>query len=432
MTLFVGNLQIMLIYFKVGNYKSIKEPIVINFTAAAINEHQESNVLAREKNNLLKSVILHGPNASGKSKIIDALKFFRQFILHSAQDRHSTADIPTEVFELNSSTLNQPSFFETEFLIGKKTYRYGFEADTKYIHKEWLLEVKVTTESPIFLRIEQEFQINAKKFINADGLEKRTRKNALFLSVADQWNVPLAEDIIAWYDSIYIVNGLKDADFKTESTKMLKDSRYEDLINNMIRKADLGINSLEVINSPDEYQMLRFMNSSYDFDINTVNKNLNSIAALHNVYNDNGEVVNVAHFSIEKKESEGTQKFYNLSGIFLQAIMHGKLIIMDEMDARLHTLLTKAIIHLFNNADVKSGAQLLAVSHDTALLDGDILRRDQIYFVEKDSFSATKVTSLAEFKVRKETPYAKNYLEGKYGAIPFIENLETIIKDSNE
>ena len=130
---------------------------------------------------------------------------------------------------------------------------------------------------------------------------------------------------------------------------------------------------------------------------------------------------------MDDQESEGTKKYFNLVGVFITALQENRLVVIDEFDARLHTLLTKSILKLFNSPQTKSKAQLLVASHDTALLDRNLLRRDQIYFVEKNKFGATEVTSLVEFKPRKESPYDKNYLEGKYGAIPFIDGLESLL-----
>lgn len=176
----------MLVYFKVGNFKSIKEPVVINFNTTSIGEHQDTNVFKRGKDSLLRTVLLYGPNAGGKSKILDALAFFRWSVINSAMDKQSDEKINAEAFALNTITVDQPSYFEAEFIIDKTKYRYGFESDKEAVRKEWLMEVKVTTDKPLFLRIGQEFQIHTKKFKDGEGLGKRTRKNALFLSVAAQ------------------------------------------------------------------------------------------------------------------------------------------------------------------------------------------------------------------------------------------------------
>ena len=132
---------------------------------------------------------------------------------------------------------------------------------------------------------------------------------------------------------------------------------------------------------------------------------------------------------MDQAESEGTRKFFNIIGVLILALTQDRVVIIDEFDARLHSLLTKAIIKLFNSSVLNSRAQLLVAVHDTALQDKKVLRRDQIYYIEKNRFGATSARSLVEYKARKEEPYDKNYLEGKYGAIPFIHDLENLVAD---
>lgn len=408
----------MLVYFKVGNYKSIKEPVTISFAATSVTEHQESNVMEEGKLRLLKSILLYGPNASGKSNILDAFITYRQLILYSTQS-HSTRSLPVSPFRYSVDTPDQPSSFEAEFIVHNKTYRYGFEADREKVRAEWLLEVKATTETDIFLRMEQEFKVNYKKFVNAQGLEQRCNPNALFLSVGDQWNVDLARNIYKWFDGMYNISGLSDIQQQSRTNELIEDPEYKRIINNMMRHADLGINSIEVVrNKADRNEdYLKYLSTEAE-----------AVVAIHNVYDKLGNIAGTTAMHMEYNESEGTKKFYNILGSLLYAVKNGYFVVIDEIDARFHTLLNKAIVRLFNSAAVKTGAQLFAVSHDTAVMDNELLRRDQIYMVEKNNFAATQAVNLVEYKsARKETPISKNYLEGKYGGIPFIDNLENFL-----
>jgi uncharacterized protein len=418
----------MVIYFKVGNYKSIKDPITLNFNAAAISEHVNSNVIQNDSIPLLKSILLYGHNASGKSKILDAFVFFKWFVNNSATDLQSTEQIDVEPFLFFESTEKEPSFFEISFLLDDKKYRYGFEADKNIIHKEWLLEskpLKEAKEYPVFLRIDQDFDIDKKRFKNADNLESRVRKNALFLSVAAQWNVDKAQKIDEWLANIFTVHGMADEVYKNYTIKLIKQDKYVDLIKAFIKKADLGINDVMV--RPGTKIAPIKINGKYKLEPLD-----QSIIMNHSKYNDKKEEVGNVDLVMEISESEGTKKFFNLIGLIITALVEGKLVIIDEFDARLHTLLSKSILKLFNSSIIHSNAQLLAASHDTALMDRDILRRDQIYFIEKDDYGASNATSLVEFKARKDTPYDKNYLDGKYGATPFIEDLENLIANVKE
>lgn len=416
----------MLIYFKVGNYKSIKDPIVLNFNAAAISEHADSNVIDDESLPLLKSILLYGPNASGKSKILDAFAFFRSLINNSATEKQGNEQISVESFELNEATENMPCFFEASFTLDEYKYRYGFEVDKERIHREWLLESKATKEYPIFLRIGDQFEINSKRFGNSEGLQKRTRKNALFLSVASQWNVKKAEKINDWFSRIFTIHGLSDELYKNVTLELLKDKTHAEEVKTFIQKADLGIHAIELTNVPIYRASPNLPPQARDFP---VIEEWPAVFTLHQKFNEKGEVTGSVRFLLDDQESEGTQKYFNLIGIFIKAIAENRIVVIDEFDARLHTLLTKSILKLFNSSKTKSKAQLLAASHDTALLDRDLLRRDQIYFVEKNKFGASEVTSLVEYKPRKESPYDKNYLEGKYGAIPFIDSLESLLSN---
>lgn len=425
----------MIIYFKVGNYKSIKDTINLNFNATSISELADSNIVEDGKLSLLKSIVLYGHNASGKSKILDAFVFFKWFINNSATEKQSNDKINVEPFLLNENNENQPCFFEIVFTLGKAKYRYGFEADKNEIQKEWLLESKAKTEYPVFLRIKQEFEIDYKRFKNANELDKRTRKNALFLSVAAQWNVDKAMDINNWFESIFTVHGLADLPYREFTIELLENQSLLSLVTSFINKADLGINKLEVIDVPFELFDKTIKTSNASDEVKDIIKNnlkdrfSKAIFTYHNKFNSNGDKIGEEGFILDNHESEGTKKYFNIIGLIITAIKEGRVVVMDEFDARLHTLLSKAILKLFNSSKIKSTAQLLVASHDTALLDRDILRRDQIYFIEKDKYGASQATSLVEYKHRKESPIDKNYLGGKFGAIPFIDDLEKLFED---
>ncbi len=419
----------MIIYFKVANFKSFKESVTLNFNAANISEHTGSNVINHEKLSLLKSIVLYGHNASGKSKLLDALAYFKWVINNSATEKQGNEPINLAPFEFNETTAKRPSFFEMAFVIGKQKFRYGFEADKTSIHKEWLLESKAKKEYPVFLRINQAFEVDYKKFVHAEDLEKRTRKNALFLSVASQWNVAKAQLIDEWIEGIFTLHGLEDNKYRKFTLELLRDKKYATLINSFIKKADLGISGIEVVEVPkvddiwkqEQYAHLQMVSESVEDQVEK------AVIANHKKYNDRDEVIGSVPLLMDQYESEGTKKYFNIIGLLITALLENRVVVIDEFDARLHPLLSKAILKLFNSSFLHSNAQLIVASHDTALLDRDILRRDQIYFIEKDMYGASSAVSLVEYKPRKDAPYDKNYLEGKYGAIPFIEGFEKII-----
>lgn len=425
----------MIIYFKVANYKSIKDPITLDFSATSISEHSESNLIRLNKSILVKSILLYGHNASGKSKLLDALVYFKWLINNSATEKQSNEKIDVSPFAFSTSTEKKASFFEICFFLGTVQYRYGFEANREVVKREWLIEVRTTTEYPLFLRINQELDIDIKRFENADGLEKRMRKNALFLSVASQWNVPKAEKINEWFANIITVHGLDDKYYRDFTLDLLKNKQYSKLVTAFIKKADLGINDIDVLDVPikvDDIVQRAPEELREFFKKQFVETSQKAVFALHNKYNAKKDIVDSVPLLLDHEESEGTRKYFNLIGVLIISLLENRVVIIDEFDARLHTLLTKAILKLFNSSIIDSQAQLIAASHDTALLDREILRRDQIYFIEKDKFGASSAVSLVEYKSRKETPYDKNYLEGKYGATPFIDDLEKLFNDGKK
>ena len=424
----------MLVYFKVGNFGSVNGPVTINFNAAAFGEFTDSNVYVKNKTPLLKTIMLYGHNASGKSKILDAFAFFRWFVVNSARETQAKEKIAVKPFELSDSTVDAPSFFEIGFILGKHKYRYGFEADRYFVHKEWLLETSIRKEHPVFLRIGDEFKIDHKRLDNATNLERKTRKNALFLSVASQWNVAKAEAINVWISDIMFVHGLREDSYRELTIEALREKKFASLVNGFIKNADLGIESVEVSSfqpSAKHIPDLGLHGRQETFSkASEADKNIP--LSIHVKYL-NGYGNHVPHrFDLDEMESDGTIKLFNVAGVIIKAILENKVVIIDEFDARLHTLVGKSILRLFNSNKIKSSAQLLAACHDTALLDNGLLRRDQIYFVEKDDFGATGLTSLAEYKSRKDSPIDKNYLAGKYGAVPFLNNLEDLFADEQQ
>lgn len=200
---------------------------------------------------------------------------------------------------------------------------------------------------------------NFKSIKDGEGLGKRTRKNALFLSVAAQWNVQKAEEINKWFKNIITILGMMDRNFRDASTKMLKADGFNELINEFIRKADLGIQSLHVIDIPDKLKeeiLDEVPNELKDEYAERFRKNANSIMAMQEVYNEEGKIVNHIPFNLNMKESKGTQKFFNLASVFIDSILKGKLVVIDELDTGMHTLLSQAVIHLYNSKELIGSA----------------------------------------------------------------------------
>lgn len=424
----------MLIEFSVGNYRSFKDTVTLSMVAANLVSQDksvdENNVFAVDgKLSLLKSTAIYGANASGKSNLAKALSFMVWFMVNSSRETQSTDEIGVEPFLLNTETESKPSFFELVFLINGQKYRYGFEATPERIVAEWLYTVPKSRETNLFDR--DLAHIKSSKVFQASGIEPRTRPNALFLSVCAQFNVAIAEKIITWIiNTVKIASGFDRSHPITDTTQCILEGRNSHKIIQFIKGLDIGISELHV--------------EQIEFDINGLPQDLPNelkhvilarsggkgtrIGTLHKRFDvANKENLYYQEFDMYENESEGTQKLFALAGPLIDVLEKGSIFIVDELDARLHPLITRSIIELFHKPESNpDNAQLIFMTHDTNLLSNKIFRRDQIWFTEKDRYGATALYSLAEYPVRNDASFESDYIKGKYGAIPYIGNLELI------
>jgi uncharacterized protein len=403
-----------------------------------------NNVFAVDKElSLLTSAAIYGANASGKSNLAKALQFMKWFMVYSSKETQSTEAIGVEKFRLSTETDDQPSFFEIVFLLDGQQHRYGFTADQEKVRSEWLYYVPKKRETKLFNRQENKFDIS--KIFNADGIASKTRNNALFLSVSAQFNVSKAKAILDWLIfSLVLVSGLDDRNLLNDTAKYIfqTDIHYKAI--QLIKNMDLDIQGIEIkegtfksdysnINKPEDTPLdvwkiaIKAVEASEKE--RKANPRSNDIQTIHRKFNHNGEQVSAEKFNLTIEESEGTQKVFALVSLLIAVINYGKTLIIDEFDARLHPLMSRAIVGLFNSNETNPhNSQLIFMTHDTNLLSNKIFRRDQIWFTEKDRYGATALYSLAEYKVRNDSSFESDYIKGKYGAIPYIQIAESFVE----
>lgn len=428
----------MLIEFSVGNYRSFKDPVTFSMVAAKLHSQDKSldeNTVIRVDDDLslLSSAALYGPNASGKSNFIDALDLMRGFVLTSSKDTQVNDKIPVERFRLSTNTQGQPSYFQIVFLADGKQYRYGFEATTERIVREWLYHVPTIREALLFERDTDAIKIKT-GFKEGRGLQSKTRPNALFLSVAAQFNGEIATRILQRFRMLNILWGLNDGPYYRYTIDCFEMNINKEAIIRLIKKLDLGIANIQIERTALTKAHLppSISESIKDLLTHTAVPEQKTVKVLHHVFNERGEAVSDETFDAEHHESEGTLKLFALAGPLMKVLETGTTLFVDELDARLHPLVTSAIIGLFNSKESNPNhAQLIFTTHDTNLLDPKTLRRDQIWFAEKDRWGATHLYSLAEYKVRNDAAYEKNYIEGRYGAIPFIGDLSRLLGEAH-
>ena len=415
----------MLIEFSVGNYRSFKDVVTLSMVAAdeaADNDELDKNNVFKVNQNfsLLKSAAIYGANASGKSNLILALYFMQSFVINSSK-LQITDKIDLEKFRLSSETEDKPSFFKIVFYLDNKTYEYSFEVTQERVISEGLSCTPKTRKTNIFSREKDKIKYS-KSLLKGKDVKDLTKKNTLFLSIAAQFNDPLAGKILLWFSRLKIISGSQLENLRQLSIDYL--SREQNLKNEivfLIKKLDLSIKdmSIEVGRKPLD---------NFHKDIpDTV---YNSIETYHEKYDLEGKVIGLESFQLNKHESRGTQKLFALLAPILSVLKASEVLIIDELDSLLHPLMAIAIIGLFNSQQTNpKNAQLIFATHDVNLLSNQLFRRDQIWFTEKNRQEATDLYSLVEFDIDNNASFEQDYIQGRYGAIPFIGDLSKVIGD---
>jgi len=445
----------MLVEFKVGNFLSFKGEMTFSMIGHTIKEHDEQHTVLdpTKKNKLLKSSVLYGANGSGKSNFLSALRFVRHFILNSSNNRQIADEIEIMPFLFSKEMEEEPSSFEITFFIGKRRYRYGFEVDKKQVQAEWLFSLKHTSskEARLFTREFQEIDTNKVSFKEGKGLENNTRPNALFLSTVAQLNGKIATQILSYFHStIRIISGIDDDNYIGFTIeKLQKEPKFKTQLVEFFKSIKIGFEDIEVLEEDSIFDKLLNLPADMPAEVQEIIQDFQNIKQkmdnlqnasveaksvnikfLHQKFNDTNEKLDFVAVDLGL-QSKGTQKLFNLFGIWIDTIENDKILIIDELDARLHTLLTIELIKFFHSK-ANQKAQLIFASHDTSLLKKEIFRRDQIWFTEKDKQGATDLYSLVEYainqtKIRNDASFEKNYLLGKYGAIPFLGDINNFI-----
>lgn len=398
----------MLIQFSAKNYLSLKEKVVLSMLASNDTEHSDHLIPSQKKESYLKTAVIYGANASGKSNVLNAFWFMVNYVLTS-HEKQLNKLIDRSPFKFDKTTLEKPSDFEVIFTVDDIRYAYGFSVTDKEVVEEYLYYYPNGRQAIIFERRntnEYRFTVDVEEQMT---LRDRTSANKLYLSVASNWNYKKVVPVFEWFASCKILTKNSAADAYGVDAEQLCDDEYRSAIAEMLRVADFGIQSLQVRDVENAGRLIKN------------GEKYTNIDAIHLIQDDEGKVQSFALNMME--ESDGTKSYFKVVGIVKYVLDTGGLLVADEMDAHLHPLLTKHLVMLFNSqAGNPNGAQLIFTSHNTNLLDLDIFRRDQIWFTEKDeTYAATDLFSLYDFSVRKDAKVEKGYLIGRYGAIPLIK-----------
>lgn len=422
----------MILEFTVENYRSFygKKTLVLE-ADKALKECSETNLFACSKHILLRTLALYGANSSGKSNLVSAMYTMARCILLSVR-LNDNEELEYDPFLLLTDN-ERPTMFEIIFLKGEYCYRYGFRYNLERIVDEWLFRKTTprSKEQMMFVRNEEGICVEEKNFPEGIGYEEKINDNRLFLSLCQQLGGEISRQVLSWFQSDFnVISGLNNQQYRSYS-KLFFHKKEQSSVDALefFQKLRLGFNSIltheEEPNIPSDLTIeLRAM-----FQKEIQGKKSIELDSVHNIYSDKGKVVSSVNFSFEERESSGTNKLFDLSGPIFDTLYTGATLVIDELDAKMHPLISQYIIELFNNPETNpKNAQLIFTTHDTHLLSQKILRRDQIWFTEKDSQEQTDLYSLMDIvlpdgtKPRNDANYERNYIAGRYGAIPYILN----------
>lgn len=359
----------MILEFCTTNYLSIKDELKLSFIATPLKEScSEPNdlfPLADTGMSLVRSAVIYGANASGKSNVLKAFEFYKRFVTESFKNSQAGEAIDVENFRLNATTVQEPTTMEVTFTDGEFIYRYGFELDSQSVHEEWLYKracKKRAKDVEVFYREGDVTSVHPKSTLVQELVNKKmVRSNALLLSTAAQFNEPTSVSILKWLSDTMVVFCSEDEQLWKNAIRHLDDESLRKRIIAFAKYADLGIEN--------------------------ITKTDDRIVSDHKQYDDEGREVNNVAFAFNRNESEGTIKYFSLAYPIIDALDNGKRIVIDELDSKLHPLLVKKIVALFNDAKTNpKGAQLLFTAHDTYLLSAGLFRRDQVWFTQKMQF----------------------------------------------
>lgn len=424
----------MLIEFRVTNFRSINETQTLSMVAGSGKELVAENTFESRLPGfprLLRSAAIYGANAAGKTNLLRALQFMQAFVKTSATASEAGGRIAHTPFKLSKATTNKPSEFEVVFADEKGVrYEYGFSVDAERFHNEWLIAYPHGRPQHWFERTfrarktEYEWHFSAKLKGSPRVWRDATRSNALFLSTAIQLNSETLRPVFQWFQKKLVLIfgneiGLPQLN-PTLTYQLLEQSEGKQKLLRFVQAADLGIDDLAIQKVPIAPIMAVEANLVREPQPASPVTTLIRITSFHKA-GDTGAPIPLDL----GEESKGTQILFHSAGAWMNVLNNGEIIFYDELDTSLHPLMTRFLIRLFHSrASNQKNAQLVFTTHDTSLLDSDLFRRDQVWFIEKDDKNASKVYPLSDFSPRKDEALERGYLRGRYGALPFIGELK--------
>ncbi len=412
----------MLLEFRVRNYRSIRDEQALNLIASGDKGLAATHVAStglKAAPHALRSVVVYGPNASGKSSLLRALDYMRAVVAESATVIQPGQTYNVQPFKLDPATAHRPTEFEITFLLSGVRHQYAFAMTPQRIVSESLLVYRSSKPTQLFSRQHvggdgDDYEFSAYLTGPRKLWQESTRPNALFLSMAAQLNSEQLSPVFNWIvrNITFLPAGATVLpDF---TTALLATEQGRASIRDFLSAADISIADVQAV--PRKGMQAQWVMSASGLQASQEEREFLMPVFEHSTPKGS------AKFELHD-ESEGTQRLYGLIAPVLDCLRNGRVLVVDELDSSLHTLLVRRLITLFQTPALNpSGAQLIFSTHDTSLLDHTLFRRDQIWFTEKDADQATRLYPLTDFSPRKQEAWERGYLTGRYGAVPFFSD----------
>ncbi len=425
----------MIVKFCVTNFRSIRETVELNLEKSSLRGLGSNHFNVDKRLKLLKSSIIFGPNASGKSSLLRAFKALEYLVKKSSSFKPDDKIAPYEPHRLESSFSTNPVIFEIEFISNAIRYEYFLSFYQNQIEKEELHYFPNAVRTLLFSRlIGKEIKFGEYYRGGKKTIEKLLLPNQLFLSKAAENNVESILDVYRFFDAGLMVFPFLEDYRETTLSKLFarrlaedKNSKFSKRFNKLICALDTGISSVTAeevdwekyrfpSNTPDEFKSQ--FREQFKYDIKTQ----------HPFFNGK-EQIGSESFELED-ESTGTKSLFVIGGIILDALEAGRVLVVDEFEKNLHPSITQFLINLFHNPNTNpKSAQLIFATHDITQLSDDSFRRDQVWFTEKNEFGATSLYRCSDIKgIRLGTPLDKWYASGRFGATPLINEVDFLIE----
>lgn len=424
----------MLLEFRVENYRSFRKCQTLSLVASRDKTHKQTHTFpmpGSKSEHLLSSVVLYGPNASGKSNFIRAFMTLRDLVAVSATGIQIGEKLPFSPFMLHSECRSRPSRFEVLFIQEGIRYDYGVAVHENRVHEEWLTAYPKGRPQRWYERYLDHTNERDEWFFGdalkgeKERIKEFVRPNSLFLSHAAQNNHPQLSKVFRWFTGN--TGHLADvARARSYTANMCKDDQeFCRRILDFLKVADLGIEDLKIERGLIETPKVESNMPLPDKLLEDVLKEIKKRQVLR---------VFASHRSVDETEpvlldmadeSGGTRRLFEFAGPWIDILDNGKVLFVDELEQSLHPLLARRLVTLFHTPKTNpKHAQLICTTHDVSLLEQkELYRRDQIWFVEKDQDGATRLYPLTDFSPRKDESLLRGYLRGRYGATPLIEDV---------